>query len=828
MKMKTHVNMVKGKASSRVSNQQSVFQLKQRVVTALSKLADRDTYRIGVEELEKTVECLTPDGVAPFLSCILDTDSEQKSAVRKECIRLMGTLATFHQDLVGPHLSKMIASIVKRLKDSDSVVRDACVETVGILASKLSSSRIESDEFFVVLVRPLFEALGEQNKYVQSGSALCLSRVIDNIHDPPPLVLQKMLARTVKLLKNPHFMAKPAVLELNRSIILAGGTPTQNSLTAALTSIQEALKNSDWATRKAACAALGDIASCGVACLGSYRSSCIRSLESCRFDKVKPVRDIALQALQLWRNLPGPNTPEPSEAGSSLIETSYKDEYGDITSASDSTMKKLTPTKFGRELAKKRVPLSSRKADKTCTENSEQSGTSDWQIEIAIPKSRNFAVAENQNDESEGSSVTKSCERINSDVRTIKNIGYDYVEVDDKQECSSVSDLFTENIKSKVINEHCDAFDDASLVKSTGTNQRFVADEVSIEEQRYMTKRHDRRSLDSTVTDSTSLTTHDCCSQTEKDMVLIRKQLLEIENKQSNLIDMLKEFTTSVIDSVSVIQLKVSNLELVVDKMAHELVHGRKYSDSFATKLLKRSPSIVSPRLSTCSYRPSVDSNKQPPLLPTKHTGTWEGNTFTRSRSSSFGKQNSNMWSGSTLKSSISSLAKGTPSSFCPEISGDQIRKSSVFDPFPPTKPRLNKLETKNSPWKVINDYLCDGDLDSAYGEALRSRNELLLFELLDRTGPVLESLSEMTASDLLSTFASYLLEQRFVNSVIPWLQQLVDLNNIHGPNYLVLSAKSKRDFLYAIHEAPKLDILNTAERKFILELGKTLRQLWG
>lgn len=218
IKMKTHAH-VKGRGPGRVTAQQVVFELKHKVVIALNKLADRDTYQIGVEELEKMAECLSPDGIAPFLSCILDTDSEQKSAVRKECIRLMGTLVRYHEGLVGMHLGKMVSSIVKRLKDSDSVVRDACVETVGVLASKLSNGRGEGDGVFVVLVRPLFEALGEQNRQVQSGSALCLARVIDNTHDPPVSILQPMLNRTIKLLKNPHFMAKPAVIELNRSII---------------------------------------------------------------------------------------------------------------------------------------------------------------------------------------------------------------------------------------------------------------------------------------------------------------------------------------------------------------------------------------------------------------------------------------------------------------------------------------------------------------------------------------------------------------------------------------------------------------------------------
>lgn len=224
IEMKTHVNMVKGRGPSRVNSQQVVFELKQRVVLALNKLADRDTYRLGVEELEKIIECLTPDGVAPFLSCILDTDSEQKSAVRKESIRLMGMLANFHDSTVVPHLGKMVSSIVKRLKDSDTVVRDACVDTVGILASKMSSvaGDDDNDGVFVVLVRPIFESLGEQNKQVQTGSALCLARVIDSIQNPPAAILQKMLAKTVKLLKNPHFMAKPAVIELNRSIIQVG------------------------------------------------------------------------------------------------------------------------------------------------------------------------------------------------------------------------------------------------------------------------------------------------------------------------------------------------------------------------------------------------------------------------------------------------------------------------------------------------------------------------------------------------------------------------------------------------------------------------------
>jgi len=69
-------------------------------------------------------------------------------------------------------------------------------------------------------------------------------------------------------------------------IFQAGGAPTQNILSAAIGSIQDALKHSDWTTRKAASVALAEIALGGASFLGCFRASCVQSLESCRFDKV--------------------------------------------------------------------------------------------------------------------------------------------------------------------------------------------------------------------------------------------------------------------------------------------------------------------------------------------------------------------------------------------------------------------------------------------------------------------------------------------------------------------------------------------------------------
>ena len=56
----------------------------------------------------------------------------------------------------------------------------------------------------------------------------------------------------------------------------------------------------------------------------------------------------------------------------------------------------------------------------------------------------------------------------------------------------------------------------------------------------------------------------------------------------------------------------------------------------------------------------------------------------------------------------------------------------------------------------------------------------------------------------------------------------MVDLSTIHGPNYLVLSAKARREFLSAVEEAVNMEFPNPAERRSVTQLAMKLHQLWG
>ena len=105
-------------------------------------------------------------------------------------------------------------------------------------------------------------------------------------------------------------------------------------------------------------------------------------------------------------------------------------------------------------------------------------------------------------------------------------------------------------------------------------------------------------------------------------------------------------------------------------------------------------------------------------------------------------------------------------------LASQTTKNGSVCGAVSTTWNRQNSLEFKTNLFKHVKSYLSEGDLNSAYAEALCTGDEILLIELIDRTGPVLESLSHKTASDVLSTLASYILEKRFINSIIPWLRQ--------------------------------------------------------
>ncbi|KVH99125.1 Armadillo-like helical [Cynara cardunculus var. scolymus] len=279
--------------SSSLSAHLAMVEIKQRILTSLSRLADRDTHQIAVEDLETIIKTLSPDGISMILNSLFDAINDtttNKPAVKKESIRLLAFLAATHTDSAATHLPKIIGNILKRLKDSDSGVKDACREAIGQLSFLYLKGENGDNNIGSVVslfVKPLFDAMNEQHKGVQGGAAMCMAKMVEMASDHPPLLaFQKLNGRICKFLNSPNFLANAALLPVVGAI-------SGQVLEPLLQSIHECLKSSDWTTRKAAADTLNVLALYSSNLITEKPSSTIMVLEACRFDK----------ALQVWKHI---------------------------------------------------------------------------------------------------------------------------------------------------------------------------------------------------------------------------------------------------------------------------------------------------------------------------------------------------------------------------------------------------------------------------------------------------------------------------------------------------------------------------------------------
>ncbi|MCL7041068.1 hypothetical protein MKW94_005174 [Papaver nudicaule] len=501
-------------------------------------------------------------------------------------------------------------------------------------------------------------------------------------------------------------------------------------------------------------------------------------------------------------------------------------EYSDLTSASDGGWKDVASKNIGKGTVSRRVPLTARRMGANSVPSPQKSKQEDWEIQIAIPKTCPINLMDRQEEESEGSCLTKTFERRTEESRVLQDIGYDYSPTDDISECS-MSNLVDGKFEIKRVSH--DFLEKSTVVKSVERNKQLTAEEVVFQHPVCPERSTNRQCLDSTITEGSSQVVRGCCSQTANEMAIMQKQLSEIENKQSNLMDMLQLFMGSTMDSLSMLHSKVLGLENSVERIAQDIV-SKNHSNMTGSKVLRNSQSVSSsPRLSTCTPRTSMDIKpRRSSRLAAKSRDVWEDTSLSECRSSTSEKQGADMrrdhrlnMTGKCVKPNI--ISEPTYSSFRTRKVEDTVTASPRN-----LSGKENSLGYNNNLWKCVKDYICKGDLDSAFVEVLRSGDDLTLMELLDITGPVLEMLSHDTACEVLSILASHFLDQRCVGSIIPWLQQMVELSTTYGPDYLDLPAKAKREFLSAIQEAATMDFRNPADRRSVTQLALKLRHAWG
>eukprot|EP00873_Tetraselmis_striata_P028428 jgi/Tetstr1/448692/TSEL_035932.t1 len=324
---------------------------KDKVLTTLGKLDDRDTQAAAVTEIADLVRALDAEGLGVLVTCVCNIGDKQKVYSRKECVRLLGHLASercpvAREAVQQPYVGKIIAAVRSRFKDQDSTVRDAASDALGCIAGGLAIHSERTLDHEHPLVKGLIDSLKESNhKEVQTAAADALRKAVPHLEVTAPLV------RTiVKLLGSKTFVASGALLaalagmqdieapdQNDKPVLLVEeekivgmvkyvpelmithvpaivGSPAGGGLPA--TGIALHLQSKEWTTRRSACEAVYALAAVlgpkmdGAVCAPLPASDAERTsaralqlLSPMKFDRVELVRRRAIAAIAVLTEL---------------------------------------------------------------------------------------------------------------------------------------------------------------------------------------------------------------------------------------------------------------------------------------------------------------------------------------------------------------------------------------------------------------------------------------------------------------------------------------------------------------------------------------------
>ncbi|KAF7112240.1 hypothetical protein RHSIM_RhsimUnG0252200 [Rhododendron simsii] len=757
-------------------------------------------------------------------------------------------------------MTKIIAHIVKRLKDSDSGVRDACRDAIGAL-SALYLKGGEGDNpglgsvVVSLFVKPLFEAMSEQNKGVQVGAAMCMGKMVDCALEPPVGSFSKLCPRICKYLSNPNFLAKAALLPVVSSLSQVGAIAPQN-LESLLHSIHDCLGSTDWATRKAAADTLSALALHSSNLIEDGASSMVTVLEACRFDKIKPVRDSMVEALQLWKKIAkggdgasedrkasshdGGN-PESAESlennnpkvpthGESNTETSAKD-LSNGSSPTDKGKGGNILDKAVGILKKKAPALTEKELNPEFFQRLETRVTDDLPVEVVVPR-RCLNSASTQNvEESEPNDK-------DSRGRPMGNSQPNEASLNIK--CRS-----TEKGNSGVFSRQRDL-------------DEFARDKWA--EERGNGK------------------------DSRTNWLAIQRQLSQLERQQSHLMNMLQDFMGGSHDSMVTLENRVRGLERVVEDMVHDLSisarrgsnfmvgfegssnrssgkyngfhdygaklgrsgdgwvpFGERYgpSDNIGSSMRGRGHSWRSDVSDVRDFhyygkngqmgsrRVLVGGGAMDGRSPrSEHESDQVGNR--RAWDKGEGPSARSVWQASKDEATLEAIRvagddNGTVSRnsrvAIPELTAEAMGDDNAV-------PERDPVWTS---WSNAMDALHVGDMDSAYAEVLSTGDDLLLVKLMDKSGAVVDQLSNEVACEILHAVAEFLREPNLFDICLYWIQQLVDVVGENGPDVLGIPSEVKRALLLNLHEAcstvdPPEDWEGATPDQLLLQLASA----WG
>ncbi|CAM0944259.1 unnamed protein product [Alopecurus aequalis] len=524
--------------------------LKQRVNRCLLRLSDRDTEAMAAAELDAIARALAADELPAFVSAVSDARPTDKTPLRRHSLRLLALVAASHpRDAVSPLVPRILAAALRRVRDQDSSVRGALVDTARAAAAASASAS--------AALGPLADALlHEQDQCAQLAAALATAAAVETSPLTADLAsyLHKLLPRLLKLLRSNAFKAKPALITLIGASAAAAGTA---EVTASIPCLRDALASDDWAARKAAAEALAAFALEYKDLLLTHKSSCVAYFEARRFDKVKIVRESMSKMIEAWKEIPDIEEEESSSCTAPASLSQRRSSLAGSISDGRYPTASLGSNSVQSASRKNRLPTSrSPPPDVSPSVTRKNSPSSIRNKKLSPPSYRKVAQAKNRD--------YKVDITIAPDATPIKEVTEEKLlkggNLRSRLEASRTFFQDSEERATKLVGAKAGS----RVVPYEGGGNLEEISEVEGGSERFQSGHKD------------------------EGLSEIRTQLLQIEKQQSGLLDLLQKFMGKSENGMNSLETRVHGLEMALDEISRDLaVSSERMSNS-------------EPRVNTC------------------------------------------------------------------------------------------------------------------------------------------------------------------------------------------------------------------------------------
>ncbi|KAM3188784.1 hypothetical protein ACQJBY_067634 [Aegilops geniculata] len=517
--------------------------MKQRVNRCLHRLSDRDTEAMAANELDAIARGLDADELPLFLAAVSDTRATDKAPLRRHSLRLLALLVAAHpRDAVAPLVPRLVAAALRRVRDPDSSVRAALVDAARAIAGAAAPPAAPA------ALGPLAHAvLHEQDQCAQLAAALAAAAAVEASAPTADLAdyLLALLPRLLKLLRSAAFKAKPALISL---IGAASAATDGEGAAAAVPCLRDALAGDDWAARKAAAEALALLALEHGDDLAAHKPSCIAVFEAKRFDKVKTVRESMNRMIEAWREIPDAEedvcssgaspaqTRSPSLADSASDGRYPADSLGSNSVQSVTKRNMLPASRSPPSVSNRRTSPSIRSKKSSPPSRGgggdvDQAKKCDYKVDVAV-------AAEDA-----------------TPIRTVT--GEKLLKEGNVRARLEARKMLFQKSGEEGYNKVAGRKSGSRVVPFNGDGDSEESTEVDDDGPEEVQSDHSSEELQLVHKD--------------EDLSKIRMQLVQIENQQTNLLDLLQKFMGSSQNGIRSLETRVNGLEMALDEISRDL-----------------------------------------------------------------------------------------------------------------------------------------------------------------------------------------------------------------------------------------------------------------